>query len=99
MHMCGLGTAAYFLVNYLFWLAIYVLFLTVFYVCASTFRLPSGYTIAIVTANSGSVQALYAFLVINNTIAFSFLFSTFFRKTRTVQVRRLARARPLGAEY
>lgn len=56
MRMMGLGSVAYWVINYLFWFLIYVIFTSIFVLLGSVGRLPSGYTIGIFTKQDyGSV--------------------------------------------
>jgi hypothetical protein len=47
--MMGLGTSAYWIINYLFWLLIYAAFAFLFVLIASLVRLPSGYSLGLLT--------------------------------------------------
>ncbi len=49
MRMMGLGTAAYWAINYAFWVAVYVLFAVAFSAIAVAVQLPSGYRIGLFT--------------------------------------------------
>jgi hypothetical protein len=86
MQMLGLGTLAYWSINYFFWLCIYILFALVFYIFGSLVQLPSGYSIAIITKNEPTIHVVFCILFINNTIASACLAATLFRKSRTAQV-------------
>jgi hypothetical protein len=86
MQMLGLGTLAYWSINYFFWLCIYIMFSLVFYIFGSLVRLPSGYSVAIITKNEPTIHVVFCLLFINNTIASACLAATLFRKSRTAQV-------------
>ena len=49
MRMMGLGTSAYWVINYLFWFMIYAAFSFIFVLIASVVRLPSGYSLGLLT--------------------------------------------------
>ncbi len=49
MRMMGLGTAAYWAINYAFWVAVYVLFAVAFSAISVAVQLPSGYRIGLFT--------------------------------------------------
>jgi hypothetical protein len=86
MQMLGLGTFAYWSINYLFWLLVYLIFSFVFYIFGSLVRLPSGYTVGIITKNQPTIHVVFCWLFINNTIASACLAATLFKKSRTAQV-------------
>jgi len=86
MRMMGLGTSAYWLINYLFWLLIYSVFTFLFVLIGSTASLPSGYTIGIFTRTDPSVHVVFFLFFINNTIAFAFLIATLIRFSRTASI-------------
>lgn len=49
MRMMGLGTAAYWVINYLFWFLMYAAFTIIFVLLGSVVSLPSGYKLGIFT--------------------------------------------------
>jgi hypothetical protein len=49
MRMMGLGTSAYWVINYVFWFILYVLFTIIFVFIASVVSLPSGYKLGVFT--------------------------------------------------
>lgn len=49
MRMMGLGTSAYWVINYLFWFLMYTAFTIVFIFLGSVVSLPSGYKLGIFT--------------------------------------------------
>ncbi len=49
MRMMGLGTPAYWTINYAFWTIIYIVFTLIFSGIAVAVRLPSGYRIGLFT--------------------------------------------------
>ena len=49
MRMMGLGTSAYWVINYLFWFILYVLFTVIFIILGSAITLPSGYKLGLFT--------------------------------------------------
>ncbi|GMH40482.1 hypothetical protein BSKO_08386 [Bryopsis sp. KO-2023] len=80
MKMHGLGDLAYWLVNYLYYLTIYSVYMIVFLIIGSLVDL------AIFTRNDYSVMIIFFFLFGNVQIAFAFVLSTFFRGSRTSTV-------------
>ena len=49
MRMMGLGTSAYWVINYLFWFFLYLLFTIIFIFVGSVVSLPSGYKLGLFT--------------------------------------------------
>jgi len=86
MRMMGLGTSAYWLINYLFWLAIYTVFVFLFVLIGSIAALPSGYTIGIFTRTDPSVHFIFFIFFMNNTIAFAFLLASIIKFSRTASI-------------
>jgi hypothetical protein len=52
MRMMGLGTSAYWVINYIFWLILYTLFSVIFIFVGSVVSLPSGYKLGLFTRQS-----------------------------------------------
>ena len=49
MRMMGLGTSAYWVINYIFWFLMYALFVIIFVFFGSVVSLPSGYKLGLFT--------------------------------------------------
>ena len=49
MRMMGLGTSAYWVINYVFWFLLYALFAIIFVFVGSVVSLPSGYKLGLFT--------------------------------------------------
>ncbi len=49
MRMMGLGTSAYWVINYLFWFFLYLMFTIIFIFVGSVVSLPSGYKLGLFT--------------------------------------------------
>jgi hypothetical protein len=47
MRMMGLGTAAYWMINYTFWIMLYTIFSFIFIVLGNNVSLPSGYRLGL----------------------------------------------------
>ena len=86
MRMMGLGTTAYWLINYIFWFVMYFFFTFIFVLLGSVLQLPSGYTIGIFTRQDYSIHFIFFFLFINNTVSFAFLLSTIIKASRTASI-------------
>ncbi|CAD7698561.1 unnamed protein product [Ostreobium quekettii] len=80
MKMHGLGDAAYWIVNYAYYLLLYIVYIGIFVAVGSAVDL------AIFRLNDYGVQLLFYFLFGNVQIAFSFLLSSFFQTTLTAMV-------------
>eukprot|EP00210_Caulerpa_lentillifera_P003610 g3445.t1 len=77
MKMHGLGAEAYWLVNYLYYLLITILYISIL-VFAGTLA-----DLAIFTQNNNGIQFLFLLIFGNTQIAFAFLLSNFFQKTQS----------------
>ena len=86
MKMMGLGTGAYWIINYAFWIFVYSLFSLIFLAVASFVQLPSGYKVGIITRQSYSMHFVLFFLFINHTVSFAMLCATLFRSARVSQI-------------
>jgi hypothetical protein len=86
MRMMGLGTGAYWVINYVFWFLIYLIFCIVFVGIGYLLRLPSGYRIGIFTRQNFGIHVVFFFLFMNSTIAFAFLWATLIRYSRTASI-------------
>jgi hypothetical protein len=80
MKMHGLGDGAYWLVTYLWFLALYVLYMAVFVAFGSAIGLQ------VFRKNALSVQAVFYFVFGNTMIALAFLLSCFFASSKTATV-------------
>ena len=86
MKMMGLGTGAYWIINYAFWCFFYTLFSVIFLTIASFVQLPSGYKPGIITVQNYSIHFVLLFLFINHTVSFAILCATLFRSARVSQI-------------
>jgi hypothetical protein len=82
MRMMGLGSTAYWAINYLFWFLIFTLYVLFIVLIASNARLPSGYTIGLFTKTDAGVHVVNFFLWENFCIALAFLWATVVRSSR-----------------
>lgn len=86
MRMMGLGTRAYWTINYIFWVAVYSLFSIIFIGAASVVQLPSGYKPGIITRQNYSIHFVLLFLFVNHTVSFAILCAALFRSARVSQI-------------
>jgi hypothetical protein len=86
MRMMGLGTSAYWVINYVFWFLIYAVFCAIFVGLGYAGSLPSGYRIGIFTRQSAGIHFVFFFLFINSTVAFAFVWATLIRLSRTASI-------------
>ena len=86
MRMMGLGTQAYWTINYIFWVAVYSLFSIIFIGAASVVQLPSGYKPGIITRQNYSIHFVLLFLFVNHTVSFAILCAALFRSARVSQI-------------
>jgi hypothetical protein len=86
MRMMGLGTRAYWTINYIFWVLVYAIFALIFLTVASLVRLPSGYRAGIITKQNYSIHFVLLFLFINHTVSFAILCAALFRSARVSQI-------------
>ena len=86
MRMMGLGTQAYWTINYIFWVAVYTVFSVIFIGAASVVQLPSGYKPGIITRQNYSIHLVLLFLFVNHTVSFAILCAALFRSARVSQI-------------
>jgi len=86
MRMMGMGTAAYWVINYLFWLVLYVIFTFIFLLVGSTIRLPSGYQLGLFTKQQASIHIVFFLLFINSSIAFAMLWASVISSSKIAQI-------------
>jgi TM2 domain-containing membrane protein YozV len=60
MRMMGLGTVAYWTINYLFWFVIYLIYTAIFVVLGSVVYLPSGYKLGMFTRQAYGQEAFHS---------------------------------------
>jgi len=86
MRMMGLGTSAYWVINYIFWFLMYALFAIIFVFFGSVVSLPSGYKLGLFTRQQYRIHFVFFFLLINQTIGFAILWASIIRYSRTAQI-------------
>ena len=88
MKMMGLGNAAYWSINFLFWILLYLGFSLIFMLLVNLVALPSsGYRLGMFVNVLGGVQFVFLLLYATTTISFAFLWGTLIGSVRTAQVR------------
>jgi len=86
MRMMGLGTSAYWVINYLFWFLIYAGFTFVFVLVACVVRLPSGYSLGLLTKHQNSIHFVFFLVFILQTLSFALLWSSVVRSSKAAQI-------------
>lgn len=86
MRMMGLGSRAYWTINYMFWCTVYGIFSVIFLAGASVVQLPSGYKPGIITRQNYGLHFVLLFLFINHTVSFAILCAALFRSARNSQI-------------
>jgi hypothetical protein len=67
MRMMGLGTSAYWVINYLFWFFLYLMFTIIFIFVGSVVSLPSGYKLGLFTRQDYRYFPFFSKMVSQNS--------------------------------
>jgi len=80
MKMMGLDTNAYWVINYGFFVTMYIFYIMIFMVVGSVME------VTFFTKNDYSLQTVFYFLFINQTVALAFIWATLTSNTRTANI-------------